>query len=76
MKQRTQVRDFYGRLLGTVEIDTVTGDKVIRDFYGKIRGYYNKRTNLTKDFYGKIVARGDQTGMLLPPWDQQRMRKK
>ena len=41
------------------------GNKTVRDFYGDIKGYYKKSDNTTRDFYQRIVARGDQSGMLL-----------
>lgn len=76
MIKKDIIRDFYGHRLGTIETDTNTGDKIVRDFYGKLRGRYIKRADVTKDFYGKIVARGDQTGMLLPTWENQRSKLK
>ena len=51
------VKDFYGRIIGSTE---VSGDKVIvRDFYNRILGWYDKRDNTTRDFYGKIISKGD-----------------
>ena len=67
MIQREIIRDFYGKIIGKIETDTLTGDKVVRDFHGIIKGRYNKRLNVTKDFYGRTIARGDQCNMLLNP---------
>ena len=65
MKKNKQViRDFYGKILGSIETDTL-GNKIVRDFYGKILGRYNKKQNITRDFYGKIVAKGDHSAMLI-----------
>ena len=64
MNNKVQIKDFYGKILGTIETLS-NGDKIIRDFYGKILGRYDKRMDLTRDFYGRIVARGDQSAMLL-----------
>lgn len=58
------IRDFYGRILGSIETDN-NGNKKARDFYGKILGTYNKKDNTTRDFYGKIIARGDQSASLI-----------
>lgn len=58
------IRDFYNKILGSIEIDSM-GNKIVRDFYGKILGKYNKSDNTTRDFYGRIIARGDQTSMLI-----------
>lgn len=65
MTEKETIRDFYGRILGTITTDNA-GNKVARDFYGRIVGKYDKRTNLTRDFYGKIIAKGDRTNALLP----------
>ena len=60
----TIIRDFYGKIIGRIEIKP-NGDKVIRDFYGVIKGYYDAKQDVTRDFYKKIIAKGDCTGMLL-----------
>ena len=59
-----QIRDFYGKIIGSIETQS-NGDRIVRDFYGKILGYYRSSRNVTTDFYGKIIAQGDATGMLL-----------
>ena len=58
------IRDRSGKILGYIETDHL-GNKLVRDFYGKILGRYNKTSRLTKDFYGRIVAQGDATAGLL-----------
>lgn len=58
------IRDFYGRILGYIETKP-NGDKVLRNFYKQILGKYNKATDTTRDFYGRIIAKGDQLSMLL-----------
>ena len=65
MSDREVIRDFYGRVLGTITTDS-NGNKVVRDFYGKILGKYDKRTNVTRDFYGRVVAKGDHSSGLIP----------
>ena len=37
---KTQIRDFYGRIIGTIETDNFE-NKTARDFYGRIVGYGN-----------------------------------
>ena len=66
MSDREVIRDFYGRILGTITTDS-NGNKVVRDFYGKILGKYDKKSNVTRDFYGRIVAKGDRSNSLIPP---------
>ena len=65
MTTKEVIRDFYGRILGSITTDN-NGNKVVRDFYGRIKGKYDKKANVTRDFYGKIVARGDQSASLIP----------
>lgn len=66
MRTTQQIRDFAGRILGSIETES-NGDKIVRDFYGRILGRYNKRADVTRDKYGRIVARGDQCSMLIKP---------
>lgn len=65
MIERQKIKDWTGKIIGFIDTDTVTGNKIIRDFYGKIQGKYNKRLNITQDFYGRTVAKGDQSAMML-----------
>lgn len=65
MTNREVIRDFHGRILGTITTDNI-GNKVVRDFYGRILGKYDKKTNVTRDFYGRVVAKGDRSAGLIP----------
>ena len=38
---------------------------IIKDFYGRILGYYDARLNVTRDFYNRIIAKGDATSSLI-----------
>lgn len=58
------IRKFNGAILGYVETDK-NGDKQVRDFYGRILGYYDKKTDTTRDFYGRILSNGDTVSGLL-----------
>ena len=56
MSKKT-VRDPYGKILGTLED---TGDRIVaRDFYGVILGSYRKNDDTTRDFYGRIITKGN-----------------
>ena len=57
------LRDFYGKIIGTIETDSA-GNKTVRNFYGKVLGKYDKQKNVTTDFYGKILYRGDFSQLL------------
>ena len=65
MTKREPIRDFYRKILGYIDTDTVTGVKTIRNFYMKILGTYDPRENKTRDFYKRIIGTGDLTMMLL-----------
>lgn len=66
---KSEIRDFYGRVIGTIETDDRTGNKTARDFYGRIVGTWDKRLNVTRDFYGRIVAQGDALSGLI--WEEE-----
>ena len=57
------IRDFTGKIIGYIEIDN-KGNKTIRNFYREILGYYDAQQDVTRDFYRRIIARGDCSGML------------
>lgn len=52
------IKDFYNRVIGRIETKA-NGDKIGKDFYNRIVGYYEKSSNLTKDFYRRVVSKGD-----------------
>lgn len=56
--KKTEIKLFGGRTSGWVEEDA-QGNKQAVSFGGKILGYYNKATNTTRDFGGRVVAYGD-----------------
>lgn len=60
----TEVRAPDGRILAYIDIRP-NGDKFVRDFYGKGLGSYDKSCDITRDFYGRMVARGDNVGILI-----------
>ena len=60
--EKQEIKQFSGKIVGFYEIDS-SGDKTIKDFYGKILGYYRKSRNVTTDFYGRIIAFGDISGI-------------
>lgn len=58
------IKDWRGKVIGFVEEDHI-GNKVIRDYQGRVLGKYNKSLNVTQDFHGHQVAKGDCVMMLL-----------
>lgn len=61
---KTAIRDFSGLIIGWIEEES-SGDKTVRDFSGKILGYYNKSRDVTTDFLGRILTRGDSSNGLI-----------
>ena len=57
------IREFNGRIMGWLETDN-NGNQILREFSGKILGKYDKASNTTRDFYGRIVAWGNALGIL------------
>ena len=63
-----KIRKFGGAIIGTLEEDAA-GNKQVRNFYGQIIAKYNKSEDLTRDFYGKILTKGDTcVGSLYDPY--------
>ena len=62
-------RDFSGKIISWVEKQP-NGDIIVRDFYVRIQGRYDKNSDTTRDFYGRVIARGDAHGMLIDDADK------
>lgn len=60
---REAIRDFSGKIIAFIEDDP--NRKSVRSFDGRLIGWYDKRTGITYEFNGRIVAKGDATGMLI-----------
>lgn len=61
---REFIKDWTGKVIGTVDTQP-NGDKILKDFYGHVKGRYVKNINMTKDFYGHVIGKGDQLMRLL-----------
>lgn len=52
------LKDKAGRIIG--KIRKITGGKLeISDAAGRLKGYYDPKTNETKDSSGRLVGRGN-----------------
>ena len=60
----TVIRDWSGMIIGKIETDS-KGNKTVRDFYGRILGRYDAACNVTREFTGRVIAKGDASAMLL-----------
>ena len=65
---RETIREFNGRIIGYIDVES-NGNKTVRSFGGKILGYYDRNADVTKDFYNKILYRGDMASALLVLFD-------
>lgn len=61
---RETIRDFYGTIVGYLDHES-NGDIVAKDFGGRILGRYCKSDDTTRDFYNKILYRGNMAPALL-----------
>ena len=52
------VREFNGKIMGFIETDK-DGNQQVRDFYGRILGTFDKKMNVTRDFHGRFLTRGN-----------------
>ncbi len=59
-----KVMNFKRQVIGYIDTRP-DGTKIAKDFYRRKLGEYSPRSDVTKDFYGHIVAHGDQTAMLI-----------
>ena len=64
MATKEPIKDWQGKILGFMETES-NGNKVLRDFYGRILGKYDKSLDVTRDFYGRQVGKGDALMTLL-----------
>ncbi len=64
MATKEPIKDWQGKILGFMETES-NGNKVLRDFYGRILGKYDKSLDVTRDFYGRQVGKGDVLMTLL-----------
>lgn len=58
------IKDFYNRVCGWIEVKD-NGDKIVKDNHYRVVGKYYAGRNVTTDFYGRVVARGDVSASLI-----------
>ncbi len=59
-----KIQDWTGKIIGYIETKS-DGSKIVRDFYRRIVGRYNPKSDYTEDFYGRRLYKGDQSSLLL-----------
>lgn len=60
---KEKIQDWTGKIIGWVEWSG--NKKWLSDWQGRRLGYYDKLLNITCDFYGRQVGKGDILMMLL-----------
>lgn len=59
MTKEEYIKTFEGVIIGIIETKE-NGDQLARDFSSRmILGYYIKSRDVTTDFYGRVVSRGN-----------------
>lgn len=58
------IRNYHGQIIGYIKT-LPNGDKEVRNFHKQIVGYYRKSRNVTTDYFGHILYKGDMAAALL-----------
>ena len=65
MARQETIRDFAGRFIAIYEYHD-NGDITVRDWQSlMILGYYRAIRDVTTDFYGRVLYKGNAVGMLI-----------
>ena len=64
MARRETIRDYAGLIIGYLDYES-NGDVTARNLAGQKLGYYEAMSGTTKDFYGRILYRGNMAPALL-----------
>ena len=61
MQEKT-IKKFGGKIIGYISTDA-EGSKTVMDYNRRILGYYDARRDETTDFYRRVIAYGDISGV-------------
>ena len=64
MAYRETIREYSGMIIGYLDHES-NGDIVAKEYSGVIIGYYRKSSDVTTDFHGRILYRGNMAPALL-----------
>ena len=65
MSRVEYVKNYAGQILAIYEFQD-NGDIAVRDFSSRfILGYYRASRDVTTDFYGRVLYKGNMIGMLV-----------
>lgn len=68
-KNRQVIKDFHYKIIGFIDTES-DGKLTARDSLLRIVGTYDPRSDVTKDFYGRIVGRGNILSSLFDFFDR------
>lgn len=73
-RQEEYIRDFQSQLIIGILRTLKNGDVAAVEFSSrKILGYYRKKTNITTDFYGRMLANGNcVAGLIYDAYNKKR----
>ena len=57
--------DRYGRVIGYISVDRISGDQMLQDRYGAVKGWYHKFSDCTVDRFGRVIGFGNILATLL-----------
>ena len=60
--QEKAIKNFGGKIIGYISTDA-EGSKTVMDYNRRILGYYDARRDETTDFYRRVIAYGDISGV-------------
>lgn len=56
------IKKFGGKIIGYISTDNL-GNKTVMDFSRRVLGYYDARRDETMDFFKRVIAYGDISGV-------------
>jgi hypothetical protein len=62
--RREPIKNFSGKIIAYI-VYRDNGDQELTEFTGKVLGRYVSKSNMTHDFYGKILGQGNILTSLL-----------
>ena len=62
--EKEPIQNWTGKIIGWISTDS-QGNQVVMDFGHRILGKYDARLDITTDFYGRQVARGNRVMMFI-----------
>jgi len=64
MSREEKIKEFSGRIIAILTHEN-NGDITVRDFSGRILGYYRKSRDVTTDFSGRVLYYGNAAAALI-----------